>query len=280
MAFLRLAGVRARRYGGAPSHGGGAHLCKALCALHVGWHCRRDLDAPDLNVRPGPAGAANCKEGLARESDDERFAAGSSARSMPVHGVPQARRSTVARVATAPLRDQLSAVLRDELLGEVAKLRENDEAAQWARRALAAKNSLSDTHARQVEEAFELKLANFRAAVDQADAPDTSEPEPVAAERQSVPFPGSGPSEIVSVRPASTPDEGRRQQASRKRQSRKRRPSQEVDASNLTLDGAVPFAVTDGEEAVAQDARVPRINKADLSLSEPRATATAITSSS
>jgi len=37
----------------------------------------------------------------------------------------------------------------------------------------------------------------------------------------------------------------------------------------LTLDGALPFAMTDGEDAVAQDARAPRIDKADLPLSEP-----------
>jgi hypothetical protein len=55
-----------------------------------------------------------------------------------------------------------------------------------------------------------------------------------------------------------------------KRQSRKHRRPQEPDASRLTIDGALPFAVTDGAEAVAEDATAPRIDKADLPLSEPR----------
>jgi len=45
---------------------------------------------------------------------------------------------------------------------------------------------------------------------------------------------------------------------------------QEPDASRLTLDGALPFAVTDGEEAAAQGAPAQWIDKADLALSEPR----------
>jgi len=236
----------------------------------VGIAGEDDLDAPDLNVRPGPAGGANGREGLARESDVESFAARPSARSRPVRDITQERRSTVAPVVSAPLRDQLSAVLRDELLGEVAKLRENDEAARWARRALAAKNSLRDADARQVEEAFELKLAGFPVPAGQADAPDKSEPERAAADQEVGPSSDPGPTDLVSVRPASTPDEGLRQQRGGKRQSRKHRRPEEPDGSKLTLGGALPFTVKDGEEAVAQDARAPQIDKADLSLSEPR----------
>jgi len=237
----------------------------------VGIAGEDDLDAPDLNVRPGPAGAANGKGGLARqESDDQSFAADPSARSKPVRDITKARRSMLAPVASAPLRDQLSAVLRDELLGEVTKLRESDEAALWAGRALAAKNSLSDAHARQVEEAFQLKLASFSVAADRADAPGKSESELIAADQQGVPSPRPGPADVVSVRPASTPDEVLGGQGGPKRQSRKHRRPQEPDSSRLTLDGALPFAGTDGEDAIAADAPVPRIDKADLTLSEPR----------
>src|SRR5207302_7461271 len=102
----------------------------------VGIAGEDDLDAPDLNVRPGPAGAPNGKEGLAQASDAGNFSAGFLTRSRPARNAMEARRSAPAPVASAPLCDQLSAVLRDELLGEVAKLREGDEAAQWARRAL------------------------------------------------------------------------------------------------------------------------------------------------
>src|SRR5207302_2033787 len=79
-----------------------------------------------------------------------------------------------------------------------------------------------DADARQVEEAFQLKLAGFPVAVDQAEEPDKSEPEPIAADQEGVPSLGPRPSDVVSVRRASTPDEGPRWQGGRKRQSRKR----------------------------------------------------------
>ena len=217
----------------------------------VGIAGEDDLDAPDLNVRPGSAGAANGKKDLARDSNADNISTGPLARSRPFRDSTETHRSTVAPVASAPLRDQLSAVLRDELLGEVGKLRENDEAAQWARRALAAKNSLSEAHARQVEEAFELKLATFPAATDQPAAPK-SEPDADAADQQGVPSPDREPNG-----------------SGRKRQARKHRRPPAPNASRLTLDGAPPFAITDGEEAVADDERA-RIDKADLALSEPR----------
>jgi len=217
----------------------------------VGIAGEDDLDAPDLNVRPGPAGAANGREDLARGSNAETFSVGPLARSRSVRDMTEARRATVVPVGVAPLRDQLSAVLRDELMGEVTKLRDDEEAAQWARRALAAKNSLSEAHARQVEEAFELKLATFPAATDQPAAPK-SEPDADAADQQGVPSPDREPNG-----------------SGRKRQARKHRRPPAPNASRLTLDGAPPFAITDGEEAVADDERA-RIDKADLALSEPR----------
>jgi hypothetical protein len=52
----------------------------------------------------------------------------------------------------------LSASLRAELLREIERLGSADDAALWARRRLPAKNQLSATDARQVEEAFATKL--------------------------------------------------------------------------------------------------------------------------
>jgi hypothetical protein len=236
----------------------------------VGIAGEDDLDAPDLNVRPGPAGAPNRKEGLAQGSDAQGFSAGSLARPRAVRSEVETRRSTMAPVASAPLREQLSAVLRDELLGEVTKLRDVDEAAQWARRALPAKNSLTNPHAREVEDAFEAKVADFAAAatVEQAvrkmakalaaDAEDAPSSAPRSNDAATQPAPIA----------ASTPD-GRSQQEKRRKRGPRSRP-QEPDASRLTLDGAVPFAPTDGEEAAMEDTSVPRIDKADLHLSEPR----------
>src|SRR5262249_10386665 len=53
----------------------------------------------------------------------------------------------------------LSASLRAELLREIEELSAPDDAALWAQRKLPAKNQLSATDARQVEEAFASKLA-------------------------------------------------------------------------------------------------------------------------
>jgi hypothetical protein len=232
----------------------------------VGIAGEDDLDAPDLNVRPGPVGAANGKEDLAQGSDRENLSTNSLVRARSARDVARARRSTVAPVASALLRDQLSGMLRDELLGEVDKLRDVDEAAQWAWRALPAKNSLTNPHAREVEHAFEAKVADFAAAA----TAEQHAPKPLA-DAEDAPSCAPRPNDAATRQApiaASTPDD-RSQQEKRRNRGRRLRP-QEPDASRLTLDGAVPFALTDGEEAAAEDTSAPRIDKADLVLSEPR----------
>src|SRR5207302_5740392 len=232
----------------------------------VGIAGEDDLDAPDLNVRPGPAGAPNGKEGLAQGSVLENFSSSSEERSRPIHNERDARRSTVSRATSPALHDQLSAVLRDQLLAGLSQLQYGDEAALWAHRALPAKNSLTDPDARQVEEAFQAKLAGFAAEAEATKQPKPAEAEPLAADPENAPSPAPGPSDAVMVRPApigaSTPDDRSRQEGGRKR-SRKRLRPQGPDASRLTLDGAMPFALTDCEEAPAEDARAARIEKSD-----------------
>ena len=63
--------------------------------------------------------------------------------------------------ANTGLRRKLSAVLRDQLLSEIKGLNSAEGAAVWARRVLPAKNSLDDTDAQQLEEAFEAKLTEL-----------------------------------------------------------------------------------------------------------------------
>jgi hypothetical protein len=217
----------------------------------VGIAGEDDLDAPDLNVRPGPAGAPNGKDGPGQQAREVR-------RFRPP--------------LTAPLRNQLSAVLRNDLLGEVTKLSDADEAARWARRALPAKNSLTEADARKVEEAFEARLTGFAGTVAaEQHAPDRADA--VAADRRNAPCPARGPRDAVTVGhvpiAAATRADGSRQLGGRKR-ARKRIGPQELDASRPTLDGALPFALTDLQGAPAEDASVPRIDKAELTLSEPR----------
>jgi hypothetical protein len=59
----------------------------------------------------------------------------------------------------AVLKARLSAVLRDQLLGELKEVNSVDAAAVWARRILPAKNSLNIADARQLESAFQARLA-------------------------------------------------------------------------------------------------------------------------
>jgi hypothetical protein len=231
----------------------------------VGIAGEDDLDAPDLNVRPGPTGGANGKADTAPQgSDAGNFSSSLPARSRPVRKMPEGRRATAALVAAAPLWDQLSAVLRNQLLGEVIKLRDDDEAARWALRALPAKNRLTDADARRVEEAFQTQLAGFVDADDPSKKLDPTAGH--AADSQHAGSPSPSPDAVTASPEAST----EASKAGRRRRSSKRQPALEPDPSRLTLDGTLPFAVTDGEEAVAQEAPAPRIDKADLALSEPR----------
>jgi hypothetical protein len=60
-------------------------------------------------------------------------------------------------------------VLREQLLGELKEVNSVDAAAIWARRSLSAKNSLSVADARQVENAFQARLAELELGVDNAE---------------------------------------------------------------------------------------------------------------
>jgi hypothetical protein len=59
------------------------------------------------------------------------------------------------------LDPETSAALRDQLIQEVTRLSSPQEAARWARTALAAKNTLTAADARLLEVAFELRLSSF-----------------------------------------------------------------------------------------------------------------------
>jgi hypothetical protein len=65
--------------------------------------------------------------------------------------------------APPTLQGQLSAVLREELLAEVANLGGSEEAALWAHKRMAAKNTLSGRDAQMVEEAFARRLGDLEA---------------------------------------------------------------------------------------------------------------------
>jgi hypothetical protein len=112
----------------------------------VGIAGEDDLDAPDLNARPqrGPNGPP-------RESGN---------------GKNRFRPS---------LDPDTSAALRDQLVREVASLGSPADAADWARRALPGKNTLTATDARLVEVAFALRLSTFESNGPEAARPASSE---------------------------------------------------------------------------------------------------------
>jgi ERF superfamily len=121
----------------------------------VGIAGEDDLDAPGL-TQPEPQG-----EVLRIES-----------KPVANGGQPRPRRTGGARanhstsVLPIELSAALSASLRAELLREIEGLSAPDDAALWAQRKLPAKNQLSATDARQVEEAFASKLEGIQAQDD------------------------------------------------------------------------------------------------------------------
>src|SRR6266852_4031611 len=108
----------------------------------VGIAGEDDLDAPDLNDR-AQSGAGNVQATpvLATSQRSRRPIGNGNDRGRP------------------PLDADASAVLRDELVHEIASLGSSADAAQWARTALAAKNTLAASDARLLEVAFELRLS-------------------------------------------------------------------------------------------------------------------------
>jgi len=73
-----------------------------------------------------------------------------------------------------PLEPEQSAALREKLLTELGTITSADLAAIWAQEALTAKNSLTATDAKLVEEAFERRLLELPSS--EAAAPANNEP--------------------------------------------------------------------------------------------------------
>jgi hypothetical protein len=125
----------------------------------VGIAGEDDLDAPDL-VSPTPETKADRttrnKKGHLNDGPG-RVSSGWEAVSRP----------------TKPVLDpDASAALCEQLAAELKGLNSTDDAANWARRVLGAKNTLTAADAARVEQAFEDRLANI--ATGAADGPQIS----------------------------------------------------------------------------------------------------------
>jgi hypothetical protein len=136
----------------------------ALFAL-VGIAGEDDLDAPDLNA-PDPPGLAAVKPLLNPRSRSNGAKNISGGRSRPI-----ALQKNKLILDNARLKSQLSALLYDQLLGELKEINSIDAAAIWARRILPAKNSLNIADARQLENAFRARLAELELGVGNTETP-------------------------------------------------------------------------------------------------------------
>jgi hypothetical protein len=99
-------------------------------------------------------------------------------------------RSTSANPPKAVLEPERSVELRDRLTAELRDLNSAEEAANWAHRVLSTKNTLADTDAGVVEQAFQVKLASF--VIEPEDrSPSSPKPDPCSTVRTKMPRQGA-----------------------------------------------------------------------------------------
>jgi hypothetical protein len=117
----------------------------------VGIAGEDDLDAPDLiapkTPEPGPAGNTRHNGGRKRSHQ---------------HSAIDRHQEAISG-ASEGLKRELSASLREQLLGQVLSINSTDEAADWAHRVMGAKNSLPAADAERVEQAFQARMASITA---------------------------------------------------------------------------------------------------------------------
>jgi ERF superfamily len=125
----------------------------------VGIAGEDDLDAPDL-CTPPPVTAAGAT-GAAGERGANPTAMTHDLR-LPSRSHGNGRLRGAERTLSTPvLSSDESAALRDRLLGEIAGVRSQESATNWAQGALAAKNRLSAEDAKLLEAAFEKRLSEL-----------------------------------------------------------------------------------------------------------------------
>jgi hypothetical protein len=117
----------------------------------VGIAGEDDLDAPDL-----------CDRAASSSSALDRLSTRNEGRpTIPPRRPGNGRIRSAAPGAGALLDPEQSAELRERLLTEIGNIASVDLAASWAHAALTAKNSLTTSDAKLVEDAFELRLSEL-----------------------------------------------------------------------------------------------------------------------
>jgi hypothetical protein len=118
----------------------------------VGIAGEDDLDAPDLC--DGPASLPSTVDRSFRPTDDQ------SRMPPQTSSNGRGRGGRRGEIPLTPDPNQ-SAALREKLLTELGKITSVDSGPNWAREALTAKNSLTATDAKLVEDAFERRLSQL-----------------------------------------------------------------------------------------------------------------------
>jgi ERF superfamily len=125
----------------------------------VGIAGEDDIDAPDLNAST-PTAAFGLNQPAPTKNESLN---GGQTQSPPqqVRGDRNAaERGT--RAGSQPMLDlDASSALRDQLAAELKRIGSGEEAAAWAHRALGAKSTLVAADAKQIEQAFQKRLAEF-----------------------------------------------------------------------------------------------------------------------
>jgi ERF superfamily len=223
----------------------------------VGIAGEEDLDAPDLAGQP-----------IERSG---RAGIGSAPEKANGSGAPATFRSFSAnrKVWSPPkpaLEPEKSAVLRDQLLGELVGLASQEEATAWAQGALCAKNTLATADSGLVEAAFAAKLAEFvEGGLDEEPLPS-----PSSAGNDNAVI--AGGAEVPATHQPTIPDiqlsPATNLPVPTPRKRRRRHPVSAAPVS--TTDDADPPAVSAEPEDRVSNAVAWHIDKSALTLSEPR----------
>src|ERR1700745_3681384 len=124
----------------------------------VGIAGEDDLDAPDPCATP-PTTAAGVGRGSVIEHNTNPKVRRGELWPPPRSDGKRRTRGAV-RAASAPVLSSVeSAALRDRLLGEIAGLQSHESATNWAQGTLAAKNQLTPSDAKLLEEGFKKRLS-------------------------------------------------------------------------------------------------------------------------
>jgi ERF superfamily len=137
----------------------------------VGIAGEDDLDAPDLISRTTPPSKAERPPG----NQNGQLSSGQAHSAQ--HLSSGRRAKAVANPPEPILEPQTSASLRDQLTAELKDLNSAEDAANWAQRVLATKNTLTTADAERVEQAFQARLASI--------AIEASDDRPVAQKARS-----------------------------------------------------------------------------------------------